>query len=419
MGTPIPGVRYYYDPTATAFRAPGRPDLGRLPTADENFRPVSYATLADAREALGAPADANYVTWAWGNTDLETVFANHLGDNDILVLPERPEPYLIDSSKGFMAAGVLAIDGTDSAGKKDGSKVPIVQNPRLWFAMSRGRRGILGMGPGVVIEPSASSFSAPRQPILQDQAEGDRFQLRYNADGSTSIVNGAPQKLIEFTHATPFVANFEMRSRAFGGVSYSAINMDGSGHKTVKRLYLNGAWRGHHGVPNGETGGVNMLNGTYTVEHVDLRPVGGTSPLMWNRTKGGTVKHARSTRPEFGMWTFWKCGGANVFENVYIESRQTGINLEEEDAGFSLDWTGGTFSLEYPGNKFHFAINPVNGSVKINLKGVICSENAYTPGAMTANVYLSAGVTTSPQKRSDVTCDTLPVSHVPASRWVP
>ena len=78
----------------------------------------------------------------WDNawTNLEQAFAA-LSLNDILVLPERAEPYWIDSSKGFMAGGVKEIDGTGANGLKDGSRVPIVSNSRLWFAMSRARRG--------------------------------------------------------------------------------------------------------------------------------------------------------------------------------------------------------------------------------------------------------------------------------------
>lgn len=426
MGTPIPGVRYYYDPTATAFKAPGRPDLGRLPTADENFRPVSYANLADARAALDAPANANYVMWTFGNRDLESVFANDLAEDDILVLPEREAPYLIDSSKGFMAADVKEVDATGADGLKNGTRSPIVSNSRLWFEMARARRGILGLGPGAVVAPSASSWSQGRQPITQNEPAGQQFQRAYFTNGGTMNLVGAQETLLGFAHAQPFFANFTLKGRSFGGVSYSGLKRTGGTgvHNVLKRVHFDGCWRAHAGVPNGECGGVTLNGGTYLIENCDFSPVNGGSPIMWNNNMGGAVRDVRSPRPDVGMWTFWRCGGRNVFENVYIDGRQLGMNLEETRAGFELDWTGGALTLDYPGNsKFHFGVNPsppsstgiAGGPPRITLKGVTCSPNAWTEaGYMTVNVYTTYGIA----KRSYISCDTLPVSCVPASAWV-
>ncbi len=72
-----------------------------LSTTETLFRPQSFASLEEARTALDAPADANYVYWPNGATSMEAVMAS-LSANDILVLPEREEPYLIDSSNGFI-----------------------------------------------------------------------------------------------------------------------------------------------------------------------------------------------------------------------------------------------------------------------------------------------------------------------------
>jgi len=81
---------------------------------------------------LNPPAQFNYVTWRWGlTTPLQDVF-KVLGANDVLVLPERPEPYLIDTSKGFRSG-----DGIHDV------------------AMTRCKAGIIGMGPGAVIDLKA------------------------------------------------------------------------------------------------------------------------------------------------------------------------------------------------------------------------------------------------------------------------
>src|SRR5690606_26850388 len=130
-----------------------------------------------------------------------------LGENDILVLPEREEPYWINSSNGFMAAGVKEVDGVGSNGLKDGSRIPIVSNERLWFEMCRARRGILGLGPGAVIEPTNSGYSRGPQPILQNQTSGNQFMNRYMLDGSVGLINGVQEKLIGCESASPFFAN--------------------------------------------------------------------------------------------------------------------------------------------------------------------------------------------------------------------
>lgn len=419
MSEPIPGVRYYFDSLATEFKAPSRPSLSLDPQAEANFRPVQLSastTDAELRTLFNVPAGANLVRWTFGNSDLETVFATQLGDNDILVLPERAEPYVIDTSKGFMAAGVAAVDAVGSDGKKDGTRSPIVANPRLWFEMCRARRGIIGLGPGAVVAPNVTAWSQGRQPVLENEPDGTQFQRAYFADGSTMNLVGAQETLMGFTHGSPIFANFTMRGRSLGGVSYSGLKRTGGTgvHFTLKRVHFDGSWRAHAGVPNGECGGVTLQGGTYEIEHCDFAPVDGGSPIMWNNNVGGTVKSVRSTRPIVGMWTFWRCGGMNTFVDVFLESRQTGINIEENRAGFELDWTNGTFSLDYSGNKFHFAINPVGGPPKITLRNVTPSRNAYTSNALTANVYSTPGIA----RRSMISCDTLPVSCVPSSYWI-
>lgn len=385
-----------------------------LSTTDAVFRPQRFASLAEARTALGAPAGANYVMWTFGNADLETVFATQLSDNDILVLPERDDPYLIDSSNGFMAGGVAEVDGVGANGLKNGSRYPIVSNSRNWFSMARARRGIIGLGPNVVIQPSVSSWTQGRWPVLQNEPAGQQFQKRYMADGSSADMVGAQCKLIDCESANPFFANFTLRGRDFGGVQYNGLVMTGSTFKTVKRIYFDGCWRGNEGVPNGETGGLSLGQGTYLIEHCDFASNAGPSPIMWNRTQGGTTRHVRSSRPNYGMFTFWRAGKTNVFENVWLDCNRTAMNLEENDGDFALAWTGGKMLLDSPSSKFHFAINPSGGSIKISLTDVECSPNGWTPDTVSVNVYTTAGV----QRRSDVTSNGLPVAYLPAANWI-
>ncbi len=173
-------------------------------------------------------------------------------------------------------------------------------------------------------------------------------------------------------------------------------------------------------MPNGETGAMTLNGGQYLIENCDLvtpsQGYAGGSPMMWNNNTGGTVRNVRSAGTRGGMWTFWRCGGVNTFENVHILAGQTGMNLEELLNGFELDWTGGSMEvgLGYSGNKFHFGINPVGGPPRISLSDVTISTNAYTAGALTLNIYTTYGVA----KRSYITCNTYPVSCVPGAAWI-
>lgn len=386
-----------------------------LTLAASTFRPVSFGSVSAARTALGAPSNANYVLWNSAWTHLEQAFAA-MGENDILVLPEREEPYWIDSSNGFMAAGVKEVDGTGSNGLKDGSRVPVVSNPRLWFEMCRARRGILGLGPGAVIEPTNSGWTRPRQPVLQNEPTGQQFMNRYMLDGSVGTMVGVQEKLIGCETPNAFFANFTMHGRSFGGVAYNGLAVTHNSLKTVKRVHFDGAWRGHEGVPNGEAGGLALNRGTYLIENCDFDAKGvAPSPIMWNRTQGGSVRDVRSTRPNYGMFTYWRCGGTNTWERVWMDCNRTGMNLEENEDSFVLNWSKGKMLLESTSNKFHFGMNPSGGSITLNLDDIEFSPNGWTANAVCLNVYSTSGV----QRRSDITItNSLPPSFLPSAYWI-
>lgn len=395
-----------------------------LAGTDGIYQPISYATPQAALAGLGLPPDTPYIMWDDGWDHLGEAHAA-MSANQVLFLPERDDPYLIDSTNGFMAAGVKEIDGVGSNGLKDGSRIPIVDRAGHWFEMTRARRGIIGFGPGAVIEPSASSFSRQAQPILEDQIEGQKFQTLYYLNGSTQTLNGAQETLIGYDHASPIFANFTLKGRSFGGVAYSGIKPTGGtqSSNTFKRIRFDECWRSHDGVPNGETGCLTLNRGTYLIENCDIitpkNSVSGGSCIMWNNNTGGTVRNVRADVTSLpsnmgGMWTFWRCGGVNTFENVHVRARQSGINIEENLAGFELNWTGGTLSVDYPGNKFHLIGNPSGGPAKVSLVDVDVSPNGYTTGALTFSNYAASAQ----GKRSWVTCNTMPVSCVPSNKWI-
>ncbi len=389
--------------------------------------PVSFASLAAARAALRAPADANYVVWdsAWPvDRDLEDVFAG-LGPNDILVLPERDQPYLIDSSEGFRAAGVASVTGRYG-------ELPIVSTyhglrpARTWFAMARARRGILGLGPRVVIQLSQSSWTQESQ--IEDagsvQPDGWVSPGRYwtNTSGvRQGELVGAQEKIIEAAHNSPYFGNICLRARDLGGVAFSGIATYASGLQVFEHLDISNGWRGFMGVPNGETGGICTSQGTY---YIDSNILGtrdgtgarvGTSPVMVNTSSGGTIRRTDARESRVGMMTIWNSTGRHTLIDVNNQFNEgSGINLEACQAGFALEWIGGSNypnwhhtggkgvppsdDTTYPNYALHIGLNAVGGSASITLRGVDLDRGP-TAGALCVQLY-GASV----QQASDIRC---------------
>jgi hypothetical protein len=367
------------------------------PMADRG--PTTFTTLAAARTALHTPSDANYVMWdnTWPvNRDIEDVFAS-LGANDILVLPERPEPYIIDSSEGFRAAGVRSVTGRNG-------QLPIVSSykgirpARTWFAMARATRGVLGLGPNAVIQMSNSSWT--QEPQLQDK--GSKMENgtyispgRYWTDTNgvlQSELVGCQEKLLEATHRSPYFGNFTLKSRYLGGVAFHGVAIGGGSNGVVERLEMSGAWHGFLGIPNGESGGIAVnSNSNYLIsknilgtrDSTGFRT--GTSPVMINSSNGGRIEETDACETFAGMMTLWNCSGKHTLVDVNNRWTNPGINLEKCQAGFELDWTGGSNWSNYndnggkPGkpsdqgsyrNGLHISLNSPGGSSVITLRGV-------------------------------------------------
>lgn len=385
--------------------------------------PVSYSTLEQAKTALGAPTDANYVVWnsSWPKErDLEDVFYS-LGANDILVLPERPEPYIIDSSEGFRASGVASVTGRYG-------QLPIVnrykgiRSARTWFAMARAQRGILGMGPGAVIRMSQSTWT--QEPQIEDkgsvQSDGwvspGRFYTKTDGTLGSELV-GAQEKVIEAQYDHPFFGNFKMKNRDLGGVAYNGIVANGG---TFVRLDLSGGWRGFQAVPNGETGAIASGGRSYmylisqcvlgTRDETGNRV--GSSPIMINSSIGGTIEDTDASESVAGMLTIWNSSGKHTLKNVNAHFNWgPGINLEQVQPNFILEWIGGSIWSDYYGNggkspkpsdqgtkgRMHMQINTAGSSAKITLRGVDL-DTGPTAGALNIQSYGS----NQQQKLSDI-----------------
>lgn len=387
--------------------------------------PVSYTSLDQAKTALGAPTDANYVMWdtSWPvDRDLEDVF-NSLGANDILVLPERTQPYVIDSSEGFRAQGVASVTG------KNG-QLPIVnrykgiRDARTWFAMARAQKGILGMGPGAVIQMSQSSWT--QEPQIEDagspQPDGTKSPGRFWTNKAGVVQGelvGSQEKVIEAANATPFFGNFRMKSRDLGGVAYNGISAKGG---KIVRVNLSGAWRGFQPVPNGETGAISINGGNYLISKCilgtrdDSGKRVGSSPIMINTSSGGTIEDTDASESVAGMLTIWRSSGKHTLKNVNTRFNYgPGLNLEKNQSGLEIEWIGGSIWSDYKGNggktprptdqgtqgDLHLNIYTEGTSAKITLRGVDIDKGP-TAGAVNVQSYEpSAGA--QQQKLSDIT----------------
>ena len=373
--------------------------------------PLRFGNPAAARAGLRAPADADYVVWdsSWDSRDLEDVFATELKANDILVLPERTKPYVIDSSEGFRAANVRSVTGRHG-------QVPIVssykgaRDARTWFAMARATRGVLGLGPNAVIEMSESQWTQDQQIPDKGSVESDGWISpgRYYTDLAGVVQSelvGSQEKVLEADHPSPYFGNFTMRSHDLGGVAYSAIAA-GRRSPVFERLDLTAAWRGFSGIPNGETAAISTSGSNYLISRVIAGTRDGTgkrvgtSPIMINASDGGTIEYTDASETYAGMLTLWSCAGEHILRMVNCRyNNGPGINLERTQDGFSLIILGGSIWSDYAGNGDKRAKPADQGtgggmhiglfaehSARITLRGVDLDDGP-TPGALNIQLF--------------------------------
>lgn len=347
------------------------------------YGPISLPSAAAAVSTLHAPAGANYVTWndAWPN-DLDVVMKTYLATDDILVLPERPTPYYVDSSRGFLYPPNV-VSWSDGA--------PL-NHAYYWGAMTRIKRGILGLGPQAVIAVKPSSFT--------QVAQGNETTRYYTDDlGATHYENGCWEKIIECVHPQAYMGNFTLApSPNFGGVAFNGLTWGGGGTAGAKVIYerikAQGFHRGFSGGPNGETGALDVNAGEYAIYNceVDCRIADGTpvgpSPIMINSSDLGLWQDVYVHHANQGMPTFWNCGGTHTVNNVRSEYMVVGPgwNIEKNKAGATFNFTGGRILLG--SSKFQLNVGGYLASAKINCRGVAMDlSQSYWPGYCAVQTY--------------------------------
>lgn len=375
--TPIPTISYLPRSVATlqAYL-----DLG--------YGPKEYRK-ADDKLPNGAPVYVFWPTNAPADWDLESQFRT-MQQGQVLVLPERDLIYPIDSTDGFAAAGVEYI--TDTSLPVGQQRIPIKKTwrgktARTWFAMARMHGGILGLGPKAVVQPTESAFTRPAQGT-------DKTMTYTNSAGVSFKITGNQEKLIDISgkETAPYIGNFTLRGRSFGGVAYHgpvANNM------TVENMDFDSCWRGHGYAPNSETGAF-AAGGTSKVRNITIngKDAGVTSIIMTNNVDNGLLENVMIVNCRGGI-TRWSCSGTDVWRNVNIPGN-CNVNIEANDPGYALDWEGGTIG----GTNFSLNVRSPYDSAKIKLKDVKLVGLAQT---LIANVWAATSDTTRKQKASDIT----------------
>ena len=369
------------------------------PDPDAIFKPRSFKTKEEAIECYGLPKNLNYVDWdpSWPN-DIDK--ASRLAGRDAVIwCPERDEPYYIDMSKGFGAAGVSAITGPN------GTLTPVANTPGRWFEGARAN--ILGGGPGTVIKPTETEWTAPAQPVPL---------AYYGLDGKKKgELLGNQNRLLCTRSKVGILCNFTIEGADFGDVAYTALSFTECDRVICKGITFNRASRGRSAIPNTETAMLGIYKGTYEIDglYIINHEEWSSSPIMWNRTKGGTLKNVKMANScQYGMPTFWESDGDNLIEEFHTHSQKIGYNIECCKKTFSMTVEGGSITLDQP-KGFHFNIDPKYGSVKVTAWDVEFSPNGYVPDALVYHVYATSGK----QRDLDI-AGNQEKALVPASRWL-
>lgn len=285
--------------------------------AGSGYGPVRYTSESVGRAALGIPSDARLVYWPYNSPRsayIQEAVAK-LGSNDILVLPEADQSYYIDSSKGF------------------------VSNDYQWNELVRVKRGLVGAGPGAVVEIGPSSFSRPKQ---------------LKKDG------GANERAMGCATTNGIFANFEMRGRDLGGIAYHGLAFTKSGGKIVQ-VYANAAHRGFRNSPGGETSAFLFLHvdkATILRSEVECRDSTGkrvaSSPIMMGWCNNLLVQDCYFHHAVGGMPSMFG-SSSGQFTRVRSEYNGSGgsggVASYDPTEGWGL--SGSCFNFEYCTGTFH------------------------------------------------------------------
>lgn len=323
------------------------------------YRPVRVDQPA---ELANFPAGARTRWWDPSWTSLQQGFAACAAD-EVLVLPERSAPYLVDAARGFPRGGAMAVM----------------------------KRGLVGLGPGVVVRTSETRWSNG----AQTSALPVESVLASSTDGA-------------------YLGNLEMQGRDLGGFAYNGVRLFGNG-AVVENVYFNAAHRGFKNAPPGETGAVNNWRGSDQLVvncEIECRDAAGrrvaSSPLMFNRQERVRVVDVYAHHSVAGMPTFWSVTDASTvrLRSEHNGSGSGGLNgsaINHELCRGTITHTDATLLIDYraPVNSgLHLSVGTDGPSAVIRLFNPTFDRGPWE-GALSVQ-YMSGGYRPFTQRDSDI-----------------
>ena len=369
----------------------------------------SFDTWEEAVEYYNLPRGLDYIYW--DDDGPNDVWEQHrrIGKDAVLVLRERDEPHILNSSKGFPAAGVGWIDGPD------GTRTPVVHDPNRWFEMSRGN--VLGLGPRAVIEVGESDWTAPAQPYPM---------WYYDRNGvKKSELVGNQNKLLQTVSEVGIFANFTLKGRDLGDVCYSGVGFSGCRKSHLHDVRFVEASRGGEPIPNTETGAAVFYGGTnenqqfaYFISGVEIwnHESRSSSPLMFNRMSSGKVSDlTMHNAPAYGMPAYWRCWGLHIWQDSIVRSPKSGMNFEGcKNFDLVINWC----TVNAGPGSFHFNIDPYGGSVNISALDLAYSTDGYVKDKVVYHAFHAHNPKMPVVQRDIDIAGDHPKALIPKERWL-
>lgn len=259
------------------------------------YGPVSYEPTASTSAGLVAaaedvindmpadlqPTNINLVPWTWATGTPMYSVTSTLGSNDVLVLPEDENPYLVDE---------------------------ISSRAGVWKEGFRWRKGAIGLGPGARIEFDPNMADHPH----------------------TGSMGGSEESMWGIWTKGCILANFHTQGRYIGGLPFSCGKINDNDNtigpnSTVWRL----STRNHYGVDNHEpweTFGIathshDAAKLTFKYCHID-----GSNPDTGNKEGSGGMHFSRGKdfviQDCYVRWVrghafaFYARGGHSLLEDI-------------------------------------------------------------------------------------------------------
>lgn len=368
-----------------------------LPT----YGPIRASDFDAVRSTLTAvPATATVVPWSWARSTGMTLgdAARTLKPGQILGLPEDEKPFTFDGSQGF----------TSRLGSDQGlCRVP--------------GSGILGLGPGTVIDVAPGGFHQAAQ---------------------TAAGVGVVYRVADCVTPGAYFGNFTWRAAAgydFGGVAFHGLRLEGD-DQVAERITFQGGSRGFANMPPGESGSLCLYKGSrQRVLECELDgrdPVTGvrvaSSLIMANSQTGLYYRNVYAHHGKAGMPTFWRVSNSTT-DNLRSEYNGSGSGVlsgsqinHELCSGFIThnnlrvlsNYQGMANPAEAKNSGLHAAVGGNETSLKLTVRGLTLDpKDGPVPGTFAIHRYATYNGKPDAQLDADIVVTDAAGKALPQRSW--